>query len=34
MEFAVGKFDYVLIKDDLATAKAEAEQVIGNFLHE
>ena len=32
MEFAAGKFDYVLINDDLATAKAEAENVIGNFL--
>ena len=26
MEFAAGKFDYVLINDDLATAKAEAEK--------
>lgn len=32
MEFAAGKFDYVLINDDLATAKAEAEKVIGDFL--
>ena len=32
MEFAAGKFDYVLINDDLATAKAEAENVISNFL--
>ena len=32
MEFAAGKFDYVLINDDLATAKKEAEDVIGNFL--
>lgn len=32
MEFAAGKFDYVLINDDLATAKAEAENVIGDFL--
>ena len=33
MEFADGKFDYVLINDNLATAKAEAEQVIYSFLH-
>ncbi len=32
MEFADGKFDYVLINDDLQTAKAEAEKVIGDFL--
>ena len=32
MEFAAGKFDYVLINDDLATAKAEAEKVISEFL--
>ena len=32
MEFAAGKFDYVLINDDLETAKAEAEKVIGDFL--
>lgn len=32
MEFAAGKFDYVLINDDLATAKAEAEKVIKDFL--
>ena len=32
MEFAAGKFDYVLINDDLATAKAEAEKVVGDFL--
>ena len=32
MEFAHGKFDYVLINDDLQTAKAEAEKVIGDFL--
>ena len=32
MEFAAGKFDYVLINDDLDTAKAEAERVIGEFL--
>ena len=34
MEFANGKFDYVLINDDLATAKAEAESVISRFLNE
>jgi guanylate kinase len=32
MEFAAGKFDYVLINDDLATAKSEAEKVVGDFL--
>ena len=32
MEFAAGKFDYVLVNDDLATAKAEAEKVIAEFL--
>lgn len=32
MEFAAGKFDYVLVNDDLATAFAEAEKVIGDFL--
>ena len=32
MEFAAGKFDYVLINDNLATAKAEAEGVIADFL--
>ena len=33
MEFAAGKFDYVLVNDDLATAKAEAEKVIAEFLN-
>ena len=33
MEFAAGKFDYVLVNDDLQTAKAEAESVISSFLH-
>lgn len=33
MEFAAGKFDYVLVNDDLQTAKAEAEKVIGDFLN-
>ena len=32
MEFAAGKFDYVLINDDLATAKTEAERIITEFL--
>lgn len=32
MEFADGKFDYVLINDNLQTAKAEAEKVIEDFL--
>jgi len=32
MEFASGKFDHVLINDDLATAKAEAEELISGFL--
>lgn len=32
MEFAAGKFDYVLVNDDLQTAFAEAEKVIGEFL--
>ena len=34
MEFADGKFDYVLINDDLQTAKAEAEKVISDFLEQ
>ncbi len=32
MEFAAGKFDYVLINDDLQKAFSEAEEVIGYFL--
>lgn len=32
MEFAAGKFDYTLVNDDLATALAEAEAVVGNFI--
>ena len=32
MEFAAGKFDHVLVNDDLKTAFAEAEQIIGDFL--
>ena len=33
MEFAAGKFDHVLVNDDLQTAFAEAEQIIADFLH-
>ena len=33
MEFAAGKFDYVLINDDLQTAKTESENIINNFLN-
>ena len=32
MEFAAGKFDHVLVNDDLAAAFAEAEQIIDEFL--
>ena len=32
MEFAAGKFDHTLINDALATALAEAETGVGNFL--
>ena len=32
MEFAAGKFDHVLVNDDLQTAFAEAEHVISDFL--
>lgn len=32
MEFAAGKFDYTLVNDDLQTALAEAEGIVGNFL--
>ncbi|MBQ8048700.1 MAG: guanylate kinase [Bacteroidales bacterium] len=32
MEFAAGKFDYVLVNDDLKTALAEAENIVGDFL--
>ncbi len=32
LEFAEGKFDYVLVNDDLATALAEAEKVVSEFL--
>jgi guanylate kinase len=34
MKFAAGKFDYTLINDDLQTALAEAESVVGRFLAE
>lgn len=33
MEFAAGKFDYVLVNDDLQKAKDEAESIIDEFLH-
>jgi guanylate kinase len=32
MEFAAGKFDHVLVNDDLKTAFEEAERIIGDFL--
>ena len=32
MEFAKGKFDYVLVNDDLQKAFAEAEKVIDEFI--
>lgn len=32
MEFAAGKFDYVLVNDDLKTAFAEAEGIVAEFL--
>ena len=32
MEFAAGKFDHVLVNDDLQTAFAEAERIIDAFL--
>ena len=32
MEFAAGKFDHVLVNDDLQTAFEEAERIIGDFL--
>ncbi len=34
MEFAAGKFDYVLVNDSLAAAKAEAEKIVDDFLKE
>ena len=33
MEFAEGKFDYVLVNDNLAKAKAEAERIISDFMN-
>ncbi len=33
MEFAAGKFDYVLINDDLQSALSEAEETIARFLN-
>ena len=32
MEFAAGKFDHVLINDDLQTALKEAEEIVGTFI--
>ena len=32
MEFAEGKFDYVLVNDDLKTAFREAEEAVGRFI--
>ena len=32
MEFAAGKFDHVPVNDDLETAFAEAERIVGDFL--
>lgn len=32
MEFAAGKFDYVLINDNLNTALKEAEKVVNEFI--
>ena len=32
MEFARGKFDYVLVNDALQTAFAEAERIVDEFL--
>ena len=32
MEFAAGKFDHVLINDNLETALKEAEEVVGSFI--
>jgi len=32
MEFAKGKFDYVLVNDDLRTALKEAEEAVDNFI--
>ena len=32
MEFAAGKFDHILVNDDLQTAFAEAEDIVSGFL--
>lgn len=32
MEFAKGRFDYVLVNDDLQTALDEADEIVGKFL--
>lgn len=32
MEFAAGKFDHVLVNDDLQTAFAEAERIVDDFM--
>ncbi len=32
MEFAAGKFDYILVNDDLDKAFAEAEKVVDQFV--
>ncbi len=32
MEFAAGKFDYVLVNDDLGKAFAEAEKIVDGFI--
>ena len=32
MEFAAGKFDHVLVNDDLASAFTEAEKIVSDFL--
>ena len=32
MEFAAGKFDYVLVNDDLDAALAETDKVVGQFI--
>ncbi len=34
MEFAAGKFDYVLVNDNLTDAFAEAEKIVDDFLKE
>lgn len=32
MEFAKGRFDYVLVNDDLQTALDEVDEIVGKFL--